>query len=298
MDILVTGANGFLGNIFYKFLIKDNKVSTLSRFNSDYCFDLSNSIPFFSKKFNLVIHAAGISNNNSINSKYEFYLNNFLGTKNLLTGLSQSFIPDYLVFISSVSVYGLSFGNLIKEDAELNALDPYGESKILAENLIKEWCLLNNVKCTILRLPLVISSKPFGNFKNLVDGIKRGFYFNIGNGQNKKSVVFAEDVACCLLKVSQIGGVYNLTDGYHPSINEFSSLISNQLGKKKPINIPLFLAKMLAKIGDLLGKYSPFNTKIFLKLTNELTFDDTKARINFGWNPSIFLSNFKLNKNI
>ena len=41
------------------------------------------------------------------------------------------------------------------EQSELNAIDPYGKSKVQAEKLVFQWCTENNVTCTILRLPLV-----------------------------------------------------------------------------------------------------------------------------------------------
>jgi nucleoside-diphosphate-sugar epimerase len=124
--------------------------------------------------------------------------------------------------------------------------------------------------------------------------IKRGYYFNIGAGKAKKSMVLAEDVAKVILKALEIGGVYNLTDGYHPSFSELSYHISKQLGKKKPLNMPLWLAKIASRLGDLFGIIAPLNTIKMKKITSDLTFDDSKARQTFGWNPINVLEGFKI----
>jgi nucleoside-diphosphate-sugar epimerase len=108
-------------------------------------------------------------------------------------------------------------------------------------------------------------------------------------------VVLAEDVARFIVKVAEIGGIYNLTDGYHPSFAELSSHISIQLGKGKPMNMPFGLAMIVAKFGDLLGSKAPLNTNKLKKITSDLTFDDSKAREAFGWNPTRVLDGFKIN---
>ena len=137
MNILLTGSNGFLGNIIKKELFISNNVYTLSRTNSDFNFDLSRNIPFFNMSFDTIIHCAGKAhqipqNKMDINSFFDVNVN---GTINLLNGVSLNNLPKYFIFISSVSVYGLIEGDYICEDAPLLAKDPYGMSKIQAEKI-------------------------------------------------------------------------------------------------------------------------------------------------------------------
>lgn len=298
MDILITGSNGFLGKILYNKLSQENNVFGLARSNSNFNFDLIKKFNGFNKKFDLVIHAAGKahSKSNQFETKNNFYEVNVIGTKNLLTGLEISGIPKYLIFISSVSVYGIENGEKIKESFPINAKDPYGVSKILAEKTITSWCQKNQVICTILRLPLVVGQNPPGNLGSMINSIKKGFYFNIAGGNAKKSMVLAEDVAKSILNVAEVGGIYNLTDGNHPSFAELSNHISIQLGKGKPRNMPLWLAKTIAKFGDLLGSNAPLNTNKLNKITLDLTFDDTKANISFGWRPTPVLEGFTISQ--
>jgi nucleoside-diphosphate-sugar epimerase len=296
MKILLTGSTGYLSRPFIDNL-KNFTTTTLSRDHSDYNIDLSKFIPKFQNSFDIVIHAAGKAhlipkNNDEIDS---FYQVNVQGTDNLLKGLTIN-LPKQFVFISSVSVYGIIDGENINEFCQLLANDPYGKSKIEAEKIVKKWCDENNVICTILRLPLVIGKNPPGNFGAMIRGIKKGYYFNIGGGGAKKSMVLASDIAKFIFKAANVGGTYNLTDGIHPTFHDLSKSISQNIGKSFVPNLPLFIAKFLAKIGDILGNDFPLNSNKLSKITSTLTFDDSKARVAFGWNPTPVLESFKLHE--
>lgn len=288
MRCLLTGATGFLGAILLDELRKSNIVVSLSRNRSDYNISLEKEVPHFVTNFDLVVHCAGKAHSIEKNDieQNEFHKVNVEGTVNLLEALVKSGTPKYFVFISSVSVYGLNSGVRINENTNLRATDPYGKSKIEAERIILEWCKNHKVVCSILRLPLIAGPNPKGNLGDMINGINKGYYFNIAGGKVKKSIVLADDVAKFILKIKGIGGIYNLTDGCHPTLAEISNYISCNLGKSGVKNMPYFLAYLLAKIGDFIGNKFPLNSTKLKKLTSELTFDDRKAVISFGWSPS------------
>jgi nucleoside-diphosphate-sugar epimerase len=289
MNILITGSTGFLGGKIRNVLQYNYSTLGLSRSNTDYNIDLQSDIPRFIKNFDIVIHTAGKAHlvPKSDKENAAFFGVNVQGTQNLLSGieLSVSF-PKSFVFISTVAVYGVDQGDNINENSPLLAKDPYGLSKIQAEQLVLEWCQKNNVICTILRLPLLVGENPPGNLGAMIHGIKKGYYFNIAGGLARKSMVLAEDVANILLKVSEIGGIYNLTDGYHPNFYELSNAITKQNSKRKIFNMPFSIAKSIALVGDVGGTKFPLNSSKFRKITTDLTFDDTKAREVLGWNPN------------
>lgn len=293
MEVLLTGATGFLGSLIEKNISRNHIVFTLSRTTGDYKFFLESEIPNFHHMFDLVIHAAGKAHSvpKSVAEKKNFYNVNVIGTVNLLKGLEKIGAPKQFVFVSSVSVYGQEFGNNIAEDYPLLAKDPYGVSKIQAEDLVLKWCERNNVICTILRLPLLIGENPPGNLGAMIKAIDKGYYFNIGGGKARKSMVLVEDVARFIPKVAQIGGVYNLTDGYHPDFYELSTAIS----KNKHYDLPLFMAKMIGFVGDMLGSKAPINSLKLKKITSDLTFDDSKAREMLDWKPQRVLEYLKNN---
>lgn len=299
--ILLTGSSGFLGYSIIKNLTNKN-ISFLSigrNIQSDIICDLSIKIPIINKgTIDLAVHAAGKVHfiPKTRFEKIQFFDDNINITQNFLKGLEIAGYPKQFVFISSVAVYGRSTGYNILENESLEATEPYGLSKIQAEEIVLEWCKKNNVICTILRLPLLVGNNPPGNLGAMIKAIQKGYYFNIGGGTAKKSMVLAEDVAKAILDVAKIGGIYNLTDGYHPSFAELSEQISIQLGKNKPLNLPFYVANVLARLGDIFGNKVPINTNKLNKITSDLTFEDSKAREAFGWNPTPVLQGFKFYK--
>jgi nucleoside-diphosphate-sugar epimerase len=290
--ILITGSSGFVGREIYAHLSKNNDVSTLNRKSGTYQTDLSKKKPYFGRHFDIVIHCAGLAHQNE---SLKHFLVNVNGTKNLLGALEAN-LPSQFVFISTIAVYGVKTGNLLNEDTPILASDSYGMSKIQAEAEVVQWCAYNNVKLTILRLPLVVGKNAPGNLKDMIRAIKSNYYFNISGGIARKSMVLAEDVAKYILKAAEVGGIFNLTDGCHPNFNELSHLISIQFGKKIVPNMPLFVAKILAFIGDKVGPKFPINSNKLMKITSTLTFNDSKAREAFGWNPTPVLKGFKIHE--
>lgn len=297
MNILLTGSNGFLGSII-KTKLTENNVITLSRVSSDYKISLEKNIPNFEFFFNLVIHAAGKAHSipKTEIQKKEFYDVNVLGTQNLLKGLEKIGVPKQFVFISSVSVYGQEIGDKIEESHPLQAKDPYGLSKIEAEKIITAWCKENDVICTILRLPLLVGRDAPGNLGAMIKAITKGYYFNVGGGKAKKSMVLARDVASVIMKVAPVGGIYNLTDGYHPNFHELSLAISRNKNKKRPFNLPMKAALLIGKLGDILKGKAPIDSLKIKKMTSNLTFDDTKARIILDWKPQSVVDYINNNK--
>ncbi|CAM4109229.1 Nucleoside-diphosphate-sugar epimerase [Pedobacter westerhofensis] len=295
MKIILTGASGFLGSHIARYF-KEEAVVKLGRTKGDILACLDQDVPELPVA-DIVIHAAGKAHMvpRTIDEERDFYAINVQGTQNLLTALSNNIqLPYAFVFISTIAVYGQDTGKLISEEHPLEATDPYGKSKIAAEKVVQEWCNTNDVRCVILRLPLIAGSNPPGNLNAMIKGIKRGYYLNMAGGKARKSMVLASSVPEAILPAIQAGGIYNLTDGDHPSFEELSALIARQLGKSKPMSLSGPIANLIAIFGDMIGKRSPFNRKNYKKMINDLTFDDSKARVKFGWNPDKVTEHFKI----
>lgn len=58
-EVLVTGANGFLGKIIFNELKSRNNLSCLSRTSGDYKICLKNEIPVFKNSFDMIVHSEG-----------------------------------------------------------------------------------------------------------------------------------------------------------------------------------------------------------------------------------------------
>lgn len=300
--VLITGASGFLGQSLVENLTADFELLTVGRSKiNNIVFDLSSGIYPSLGSPDFVIHAAGLAHKipSSKLQKDEFFKINLGITENLLKSLfNGSTLPELFLYISTVSVYGLVRGDNISEDHPLNANDPYGKSKIEAESLLKQWCEVHHVPLTILRLPLLAGAFPPGNLGAMIKGIKSGRYFSIDGGRARKSVVMASDVARIIPKAIQFPGVYHLTDGHHPSFFELEGVISEQLGVKRPKNLPAFAARFMGFCGDFWDTVAPWKSPITSgkveKILSTLTFNDQKARQVLGWNPSRVIDVFRI----
>ncbi|MET3979130.1 nucleoside-diphosphate-sugar epimerase [Mucilaginibacter sp. UYP25] len=289
-DLLYTGASGFLaGNTIPKLQQIGYNVITLGVSNNTYNYNIAIEIPAFNEAYDVVFHAAGKAHSEPKTEaeKQLFYDVNFEGTVNLCKGLENfGMLPKQFVFISTVAVYGLDSGELITEEHALNGETPYAKSKILAEEFLIEWAGRNDITLTILRLPLVAGINPPGNLGAMINGIKSGRYLSIGNANARKSIIWAEDIAIIMPQLVKIGGIFNITDGLHPMFSHLEAVISKQLNKKKPLSLPIPLAKLLGWAGDIIGSRFPVNTNKLKKITSTLTFDDKKLHAAIKWVPS------------
>lgn len=294
MIYLLTGGNGFLGKYLAKSLRSNGELIQLGRTSqSDIVADFSKEIPKL-PVVNMVVHAAGTAHfiPKTPSEKELFFRVNVQGTEKLLNRLSEnSILPKTFVFISSVAVYGQDTGDLIKENAPLMGATPYALSKIKAEELILDWGKKHGVATFILRLPLIVGENAPGNLGAMKKAIQAGYYFRVGNGESRKSMVLAEDVAGLIpLLPGFEGGIYNLTDGIDPRISELDSVIAANAKKTVKV-IPLALIKPFAKLGDLVSLL-PINSYRLEKLIGQLTFDCTKAKRELNWSPRPILSWF------
>lgn len=291
MSILVTGANGFFGKYLQK-AFRQQSVETLGLGSCDININLASAIPRLITSYDMVVHAAGKAHLVPRN-KYEedtFYQVNVTGTRNLLTALEEAGrLPGSFVFISTVAVYGLDEGKSISEESPLFGNTPYALSKIQAEQMLRDWGSTNKVSILILRLPLLVGQNPPGNLGQMIRAIKQGYYFRIGTGSARRSMVLAEDVAEFIASSIGKSGTYNLTDGYHPTYQQLEETIATQSGKRIK-TIPAYIANAAARVGDYLPGF-PINTTKLQKLTSSLTFSDEKARREVGWKPKPVLAN-------
>lgn len=295
--LLFTGASGFLGYNIRPLLEKQYDVHTIGLTDEDDIkINMAKEVPPVNTHYDLVLHAAGKAHTvpKTEVEKQVFFDVNYQGTVNLCTALEKAGVPKALVFISTVAVYGCEFGEMITEDYPLEGDSPYAKSKIMAEEYLAQWCKEHDVELGILRPSLLAGHRAPGNLGAMVDGIRKGFYLNIAGGKVKKSVLMAEDIARLLPLLAEKGGVYNVCDTYQPTFGELSASVARQLGKRRPVSIPYWMAWCMAKVGDLLGKKAPINSYKLEKMTKSLTFSNSKARRELGWEPLDVLTNYEI----
>jgi len=295
--LLFTGASGFLGQNILPILTNNYSVRTMGLTQDDfYKINIANEVPELDESYDIVLHAAGKAHSvpKTEAENKVFFDVNLHGTKNLCLALEKSGVPKAFIFISTVAVYGLDYGEEITEDSPLHGTIPYALSKIQAEQFLIDWCKKHDVILGIIRPSLIAGANPPGNLGAMIQGIKSGKYLSIGDGKACKSVLMVEDIATLIPLLAAKGGIYNVCDTEQPTFRDLEKIISKQLGKSLPISISYKVAKLLAGLGDLIGNKSPINSSKLDKITKSLTFSNEKARTELGWVPTNVLEHFKI----
>lgn len=295
--LLFTGGTGFLGRNIKPILDKNYEVTTIGIMDADMIkVNFVSDIPQLPERYDIVLHAAGKAH---IYPKTEaerqaFYDVNLKGTIHLCDALEKVGLPKSFIFISTMNVYGDEPGNMnTEDDRPLVGSSPYADSKIQAEQYLTAWCKKNNVVLTILRPALLAGKGAPGNLGAMINGIRTGAYLSIAGGKAKKSMLMVDDIAHLVPLVTEKGGIYNVCDDHNPSFGELEFTIAKQLGKRKPINIPYWMAKCLALVGDVFS-FFPINTARLDKIVTSDTWSNKKAKRELGWQPMDVLENYTI----
>ena len=161
MRVLVTGGAGYIGshtcvellNAGHEVIVVDNlcnsKISVLDRVKqiagrsvSFYDLDVRDkaalSAVFGAHKIDAVIHFAGLKSvGESVAMPLQYYDNNVYGTLVLAQVMAEHNVRN-LVFSSSATVYGDPASVPIREDFPLSATNPYGRSKLIVEEMLRD----------------------------------------------------------------------------------------------------------------------------------------------------------------
>lgn len=140
-----------------------------------------------------------------------------------------------IVFTSSAAVYGLQGGEP-DETAPHLPINAYGETKSKAEAVYTTWQQKDpgNRTLVIIRPTVVFGIGNRGNVHTLIDQITRGNFIMIGDGENKKSMAYVENVSAFLVHCLNFGPgthIFNYVDKPDLSMNELVSIIRRLTGK-------------------------------------------------------------------
>ncbi len=166
MKVLVTGGAGYigshvvrqLGDAGHDIVVYDN-LSTGYEWAVTYgelvVGDLADTDAidqlFEKHQFEAVLHfAAHIVVPESVENPLKYYRNNTRNTLNLL-GAIEKYKTPYMVFSSTAAVYGMPDEKVLTEDMPLAPINPYGASKMMSEQMIRDLTAASNLKHVILR---------------------------------------------------------------------------------------------------------------------------------------------------
>ena len=161
MKLLITGGAGYIGshtcvellNSGHEVVVVDNlansKAAALERVKEitgkDFSFCKADLLDrealekvFAGERPDGVIHFAGLKAvGESVAKPLEYYHNNIVGTINLLE-MMRKYDAKRLVFSSSATVYGDPASVPITEDFPLSATNPYGRTKLMIEDILRD----------------------------------------------------------------------------------------------------------------------------------------------------------------
>ncbi|MBQ8824070.1 MAG: UDP-glucose 4-epimerase GalE [Ruminococcus sp.] len=298
--ILVTGGTGFIGshtcvsliNAGYEIVVMDNlcnsKVESLARVSlitgknpRFYKTDLNDYKEmcqiFEDHKIDAVIHFAGLKAvGESVKLPLTYYHNNISGTINLLK-VMEKYGCHKFIFSSSATVYGENNPVPYTEDMPTSATNPYGYTKVMIEQILKDVCTSNSDwKVISLRYfnPIgahesgLMGENPNGIPNNLVPYIAQvalgkldklhvfGNDYDTPDGTGVRDYIHVMDLAeghvAALKYANSVNGfeAINLGTGKGSSVLDVVKAYEKACGKKIPLEI------VARRPGDIAESYA------------------------------------------
>jgi len=150
-----------------------------------------------------------------------------------------------IVLFSTIAVYRASDGCVLNEASPTHPDTFYAHTKLSAEQIV-----LNAKRAdgqligTVLRMGAVYGSRIKGNYERLTHALARHRFIPIGNGLNRRTLVYDKDVGrAAVLAVSHpaaAGRVFNVRDGGFHTLNEIIESICSALDRKPPrLSLPV-----------------------------------------------------------
>jgi nucleoside-diphosphate-sugar epimerase len=153
----------------------------------------------------VVVHAAAALPIQA--SRASIFSVNVGGTATLLAAALEAGVRR-AVLISSTAVYGVPKVHPIGEDARLQGVGHYGESKIAAEEVCRDFAR-RGLETVILRPKTFVGPERLGVFEILFDWIREGRrIYVLGNGSNRYQLLAVEDLVEATLRAAEaeVGG--------------------------------------------------------------------------------------------
>ena len=212
---------------------------------------------------------------------------NVSGTLNLAHQAANAGVSRF-VFVSSIKVNGEATlpGHPFSADDEPAPLDPYGVSKLEAEQGLREIESHTGMEVVIVRPPLIYGPGVKANFASMMRWVARGMPLPLGAIHNARSMVALDNLvdllATCLKHPAAVGQTFLVSDGEDVSTTELLRRTSQAMGKKAfLLPVP---ASVLELGATLLGKPA-----VAQRLCGSLQVDIDKTRHLLGWNPPLTL---------
>jgi nucleoside-diphosphate-sugar epimerase len=304
MNVLITGATGFIGRHLTATLSKTYPVRCLVRKTSDIkelrdlnvdlvygdLLDKGSLAPALGG-IDLVYHLAGEVYSRK---KDDYYKGNVLATNNLLEACEEKGAKR-IIFLSSIGVYKpATKETLLTEESECVPITYYGKTKLSAEGLIKK-C---KIPWVIVRAPIIYGPhQPSVVNRIFLDAFNKRKIYIVGKGENPRSLCFignlVHGLSLLASKPDTNGKTYILSDNSPHSFDEIITTISIAIGQKiKVVHLPSILAAISWQLYNMMGTlFNLYFIELYAIKTMQLNWgcDITKAKKEIGYNPNVTL---------
>lgn len=243
MNILLTGASGFLGSYVIREFekkkeLQDQLIVVTGKDCSNYPCIVHNHHRIYREQFekigvqhiDVVLHLGGgvpTSSKKGSTQNMEPYIENIESTWNLISELPN--IPSKFIFASSVMVYE-DTQNIITENSKVNPSHLYGASKVFCEQLLQQWSLENQVVLQILRIGQCYGAGEESDLliPTFIDKVLMQQKVHIyTDGAERRSFIHAQDVAGCIWKALSLkeNSIINIASETSYSVKEMAEII-------------------------------------------------------------------------
>ena len=301
MNILVTGATGFVGSavvdrltVYSEFTpraaVRRENYRLSSTGDVIQVGDLAPDTDWDAalRGIDVVVHAAArvhIMDDVLADPLTEFRKINVEGTLSLARQAAAVGVKRF-IFISSIKVNGEGtlFGKPYRDDDPPAPVDPYGISKMKAEQGLQQLAMDTGIEMVIVRPPLVYGPGVKANFQTMMRWLDKGIPLPLGSIHNKRSLVALDNlvdlIVTCIDHPAAANQTFLAGDGEDLSTTELLQRMAKALGK--PARLIPVTVKVLELGATFLGKRA-----IAQRLCGSLQVDISKAQEVLGWTPPI-----------
>ncbi|MEX2526762.1 MAG: NAD-dependent epimerase/dehydratase family protein [Gemmatimonadota bacterium] len=242
-----------------------------------------------------VIHLAGrahVLDERDPNGREAFFRTNVDGTRIVTTAALEEGVERFL-FLSSVKALGEVGGDVPwTGSTEPQPAGPYGESKLAAEQVIRELTEGTGLHAPILRFPILYGPGVKANLLRLFELVARGVPLPLGRVKNLRSLLYVENAVAAMEAAlgapEAAQGTYLVNDLQDLSTPDLVRAIGGALGRRaRIISVPVALFKLGGSMGDLVDRAvpSPLTTGVVERLVGSLRVDATEFVAETGYTP-------------